>query len=82
MPMTLKATYRSALCAAAGTALTTFNKDHENLQPKVIALRSMQHTSGDMLLNPPAYADFKAKVKINDKVSAAPVAADRALSIC
>ena len=55
--------------AVPGTALTTFNKSSDLLQPKVIALRSMQHTSGDMLLNPPAYADFRAKVKINDKVS-------------
>ena len=55
--------------AVTGTALTTFNKSSDLLQPKVIALRSMQHTSGDMLLNPPAYADFRAKVKINDKVS-------------
>lgn len=62
--------------------MTTFNKDHENLQPKVIALRSMQHTSGDILLNPPAYADFKAKVKINDKVGAARIAANNVLLIC
>lgn len=55
--------------AVTGASLTTFNKSSDLLQPKVIALRSMQHTSGDMLLNPPAYADFKAKVKINDKVN-------------
>ena len=53
---------------AAGSALTTFNKGSDNLQPKVIALRSMQYTSGEMLYNPGAYAEFRAKVKINDQV--------------
>ncbi len=53
---------------AVGSALTTFNKGSDNLQPKVIALRSMQYTSGEMLYNPAAYADFKGKVKIRDEV--------------
>lgn len=53
---------------ATGSALTTFNKASDNLQPKVIALRSMQYTSGEMLYNPAAYADFKSKVKIRDEV--------------
>lgn len=53
---------------ATGSALTTFNKGSDNLQPKVIALRSMQYTSGEMLYNPAAYADFKSKVKIRDEV--------------
>ena len=53
----------------AGSALTTFNKGSDNLQPKVIALRSMQYTSGEMLFNPNAYAEFKDKVNINDEVS-------------
>ena len=52
----------------AGGALTTFNKGPENLAPKVIALRSLQYTSGEMLYNPEAYAEFKAKIKINDEV--------------
>ena len=52
----------------AGSALTTFNKGSESLQPKVIALRSLQYTSGEMLYNPDAYAEFKAKVKINEEV--------------
>ena len=55
------------LCA--GSALTTFNKGSDNLQPKVIALRSLQYTSGEMLYNPDAYAEFKAKIKINDEVN-------------
>ena len=52
----------------AGSALTTFNKGSESLQPKVIALRSLQYTSGEMLYNPSAYAEFKAKVKLNEEV--------------
>lgn len=52
-----------------GSALTTFNKGSDNLQPKVIALRSMQYTSGEMLYNPAAYADFKSKVKIRDEAA-------------
>ena len=52
----------------AGSALTTFNKGSESLQPKVIALRSLQYTSGEMLYNPDAYAEFKAKIKINEEV--------------
>lgn len=54
----------------AGSALTTFNKGAESLAPKVIALRSLQYTSGEMLYNPEAYAEFKAKVKINVEVFA------------
>lgn len=54
----------------AGSALTTFNKGAESLAPKVIALRSLQYTSGEMLYNPEAYAEFKAKVKINVEVLA------------
>ena len=48
--------------------MTTFNKASDNLQPKVIALRSMQYTSGEMLYNPAAYGDFTSKVKIRDEV--------------
>ncbi len=58
---------------ATGSALTTFNKGFDNLQPKVIALRSMQYTSGEMLYNPAAYADFKSKVKIRDEVRSSAV---------
>ncbi len=58
----------SSSLGATGSALTTFNKGSDNLQPKVIALRSMQYTSGEMLYNPAAYADFKSKVKIRDEV--------------
>ena len=60
---------KTVMCIAAGSALTTFNKGSDNLQPKVIALRSMQYTSGEMLYNPNAYEAFKSKVKLNDKVS-------------
>lgn len=57
-----------SLLPSAGSALTTFNKGAESLQPKVIALRSLQYTSGEMLYNPEAYAEFKAKININDEV--------------
>ena len=60
---------QTVICVAAGGALTTFNKGSDNLQPKVIALRSMQYTSGEMLYNPSAYEAFKSKVKLNDQVS-------------
>lgn len=52
-----------------GSALTTFNKGSDNLQPKVIALRSMQYTSGEMLYNPSAYEAFKSKVNLNDQAA-------------
>ncbi len=52
-----------------GSALTTFNKGNVNLSPKVIAHRSSA-TRREMLVNPPAYAQFCHKANINDQVRA------------
>ena len=53
--------------ACAGSALTTFNKGNVNLSPKIIAHRSSA-TRHEMLVNPPAYAQFCHKRHINDHV--------------
>ena len=53
--------------AAAGSALTTFNKGNVNLSPKIIAHRSSA-TRHEMLVNPPAYEQFCHKRHINDHV--------------
>lgn len=59
----------AARAAAAGSALTTFNKGNVNLSPKIIAHRSSA-TRHEMLVNPPAYAQFCHKAHINDHVRA------------
>jgi len=63
----LEATRRGA----AGSALTTFNKGNCDLSPKIIAHRSSA-TRHEMLVNPPAYAQFCHKAHINDHVRACP----------
>jgi len=59
----------AAARAAAGSALTTFNKGNCDLSPKIIAHRSSA-TRHEMLVNPPAYAQFCHKAHINDHVRA------------
>ncbi|KAK9832479.1 hypothetical protein WJX81_000145 [Elliptochloris bilobata] len=51
-----------------GAALTTFNKGNVNLSPKIIAHRSSA-TRHEMLVNPPAYEQFRHKQHINDHAS-------------
>lgn len=59
------------LIFCAGSALTSFNKGHVDLSPKVIAHRS-KATRGEMLVNPSAYAEFCRKAIIHDKVQRGP----------
>ncbi len=57
----------------AGAALTTFNKANVDLSPQIIAHRSTA-TRGQMLVNPPFWAEFGHKSTINDKVGCQPPA--------
>ena len=54
--------------ATFNSALTAFNKGSDNLQPKLIALRSVQYMSEEMLHNLAAYVDFKSTVKVGDYI--------------
>ncbi|KAK9816034.1 hypothetical protein WJX74_000855 [Apatococcus lobatus] len=58
----------SATLYHTGAALTTFNKAHVDLSPQIIAHRSTA-TRGQMLVNPPFWAEFKHKSTINDKAT-------------